>query len=91
MKDEVISPEVVLAQLFGEMKYLLEKATSEADQNFVGFYSHLLYFFEFKAVGQDFCLRLDNSFNTTESVILPESIIKELAKSTVENNSGAKV
>ena len=61
------------------------------DQNFVGYYSHLFYFFDSKVVEQDFCLSLDSNFNTIELDILLESIFKQLAKSTVENNSGAKV
>ena len=82
MNDEVITPEVDLTKLFGEMKYLWEKTTFEADQNFVGLYSHLLYFFQSNAVAFSFCLRLNNHFITLESVILFESIIEELAKST---------
>jgi len=69
--EEVTTPEAGLTKLFGEMEYLLEKATSEPDQKIVGFHSYLLCFFQFIADAFASCLRLKNHFNrnTGKSVL----------------------
>lgn len=79
MYEEVTTPEAGLTKLFGEMEYLLEKATSEPDQKVVGFHSYLLCFFQFIVDVFASCLRLKNHFNTHESVISFDFIIREVA------------
>ena len=40
LNDEVITPKMDFIKLLGEIKSSFEKETSEADQNFIAFYSH---------------------------------------------------
>ena len=82
LNDEVIIPKMDFMKLLGEIKSFFEKATSEADQNFVGFYSNLLYFFESKAVEEDFCLRSDKHLNTNLVQPIPLELRKHIINGT---------